>query len=149
MDKCVVIRSVVGAVDRHDGIQLMTGYRHDSLANMGGRPSLGAVLAKLKGPVDPSVPPFVGLAAPTQHRPWADPGQVGFLGPSFNPFKPDGEGLMNLRLNGISVDRLNDRRRLHNSFDTLRRDIDSGGVIESMDAATQRALGVLTSSKLL
>src|SRR5262245_5937596 len=95
MDKCVVIRSVVGAVDRHDAVQLLTGWRHDSLANMGGRPSIGAVLTKLRGAVDPSVPPFVGLAAPTQHRPWADSGQVGFLGPSVNPFKPDGEGMMN------------------------------------------------------
>src|SRR5436189_356033 len=33
-----------------------------SLSTMGGRPSLGAALAKLQGPVDPSVPPFVGLA---------------------------------------------------------------------------------------
>src|SRR5207302_7709239 len=64
-------------------------------------------------------------------------------------FKPDGEGLANLRLNGISVDRLNERTRLRSSFDNLRRDIDSGGVIPAMDAATERALGVLTSSKLL
>jgi hypothetical protein len=128
---------------------VLTGWNHGSLSTLGGRPSIGAVLAKLKGPVDPSVPPFVGLAAPTQHRPWADPGQVGFLGPSYNPFKPDGEGLANLRLNGISVDRLNERTRLRSSFDNLRRDIDSGGVIPAMDAATERALGVLTSSKLL
>src|SRR5437867_6417621 len=149
MDKSVVIRSVTGAQDRHDAIQCLTGYPFGTLAPMGGRPSIGAMVSKLQGAVDPSVPPFVGLAAPTQHRPWADPGQVGFLGPSYNPFKPDGEGLANLRLNGISVDRLNERTRLRSSFDNLRRDIDAGGVIPAMDAATERALGVLTSSKLL
>src|SRR2546422_6914759 len=149
MDKCVVIRSVTGCVDRHDAVQVLTGWPHNSLQGMGGRPSIGAMLAKLKGPVDPSVPPFVGLAAPTQHRPWADPGQVGFLGPSYNPFKPDGEGLADMRLSGISVDRLSDRRRLLSSFDNMRREIDAGGMIEGMDAATQRALNVLTSNKLL
>src|ERR1700730_6288851 len=71
MDKCVVIRSVVGCVDRHDPVQCFTGWPHSSLNTMGGRPSIGAVLTKLRGAVDPSVPPFVGLAAPTQHRPWS------------------------------------------------------------------------------
>ena len=32
--------------------------------------------ARLYGPVDPSVPPFVGLAARTQHMPWSDSGQA-------------------------------------------------------------------------
>jgi hypothetical protein len=149
MDKCVVIRSVVGAPDRHDAVMCTTGWPHTSLAPLGGRPSIGAVLAKLKGPVDPSVPPFVGLAARTQHLPWSDAGQTGFLGPSYVSFKPDGPGMANLRLNGISTDQLDDRRRLLSSFDTLRRDIDNTGQLVGMDAATQRALGVLTSSRLL
>ncbi len=149
MDRCVVIRSVVGASDRHAAEQCMTGWPHSSLASIGGRPSMGSVLSRLYGPVDPSVPPFVGLAAPTQHRPWSDPGQVGFLGPSHQPFKPDGPGLANLQLNGITTAQFGDRQRLLTSFDGLRRDIDASGMIEGMDAAQQRALGVLTSSRLL
>jgi hypothetical protein len=149
MDKSVVIRSVVGASDRHAAEQCMTGWPHTSLAPLGGRPSIGSVLSRLQGPVDPSVPPFVGLAAPTQHRPWSDPGQTGFLGPSHNPFKPDGPGLANLQLNGLTTAQFADRQRLLTSFDALRRDIDATGMIEGMDAAQQRALGVLTSSKLL
>jgi hypothetical protein len=149
MDKCVVIRSVTGCVDRHDAIQCATGWPHNSLANMGGRPSIGAVLSKLKGPADPSVPAFIGLAAPTQHRPWADPGQAGFLGPSYNAFRPEGEGMADLRLSGVNAERLGDRRRLLNSFNTLRHDIDNSGMLNSIDANTERALGVLTSSKLL
>jgi hypothetical protein len=149
MDKAVVIRSVVGAAGGHDAVQCMTGWPNNSIANMGGRPSMGAVVSKLQGPVDPSVPPFVGLAAPTQHRPWSDAGQVGFLGPSHGPFKPDGPGMANLRLNGITTDQFADRRRMMTSFDTLRRDIDAGGAVEGLDAAQQRALGVLTSSRLL
>jgi hypothetical protein len=149
MDKCAVIRSVVGASGGHDAVQCMTGWPKSSLAPMGGRPSMGAVLSRLQGPVDPSVPPFVGLAEMTQHRPWADPGQVGFLGPAHGPFKPDGPGMADLRLSGIGSDQFADRRRLMTSFDNLRRDLDANGTIQGLDAAQQRALGVLTSSKLL
>jgi len=149
MHKSVVIRSVTGAQDRHDAVQCLTGFPASSLSPMGGRPSIGAVVAKLQGSVDPSVPAFVGLAAPTQHRPWSDAGQTGFLGPSYAPFKPDGEGLANLTLNGITADRFQDRQALIRSFDALRREIDMGGAVAGMDAAQQRALGVLTSSRLL
>ena len=149
MDKSVIIRSLVGATGRHDAVQCMTGWRNDSLRNMGGRPSLGASTAYLQGTVDPSVPPFVGLAAPTRHAPWSDAGQPGFLGEAYNAFRPDGPGMANLTLNGISTDRFDDRRQLLNSFDTLRSDLDSSGSMEAVDAATQRALGVLTSSRLL
>jgi hypothetical protein len=58
MDKCVIIRSIVGAIDRHAPDQCMTGWPHVSLANLGGRPSVGAVVAKVQGPVDPAVPPL-------------------------------------------------------------------------------------------
>ncbi len=149
MDRCAVIRSVVGATGGHDAVQCMTGWSKQSLAPMGGRPSLGAAVSKLQGAVDPSVPPFVGLSAPTQHMPWSDSGQPGFLGPSYKPFKPDGPGMQNLKLNNITVEQLADRRRLLTSFDSLRREVDVNGSLRAMDSATEQALGVLTSSKLL
>jgi hypothetical protein len=148
-DKCVFIRSIVGATGGHDAVQCMSGWTMRDLATVGGRPSLGAVLARLQGPVDPSVPPFVGLAQRTQHVPWSDPGTAGFLGTAFAPFKPDGPGLGDMTLKGTSLERLGDRRRLLKSFDDLRRDLDAGGALGGMDALTERALGVLTSSKLI
>ncbi len=149
MDKCTVIRSVVGATGRHDAYQCMTGWAEKDMANMGGRPSLGAAMTRLQGPVDPSVPPFVGLAARTQHVPWSDAGSPGFLGASYAPFKPDGPGMQNLKLNGITLQQMADRRRLMTSFDNLRREIDSSGTMAAVDANVERAMGVLTSSKLL
>jgi hypothetical protein len=148
MDKCVIIRSLVGAPDRHDAILCMSGWPHASLAAMGGRPSIGAVLSKVLGPTDPSVPPFVGLAARTQHMPWSDPGTAGFLGAAHAAFKPDGPGMANLRLRGTSVEKLADRRRLLASFDRMRHDLDAGSM-KAADAMTEKALGVLTSSKLV
>jgi hypothetical protein len=149
MDRCVVIRSVVGASGGHDGFQCTTGWRQQDLAPMGGRPSIGSVLAKVQGPIDPSVPPFVGLAERTKHVPWSDAGRPGFLGPAYDAFKPDGPGMANLKLRNISTAQFGDRKRLMQSFDGLRRNMDATGGLTGMDAATERALGVLTSSKLL
>jgi len=149
MHQCAVIRSVVGLPDRHDLVMTHSGWPHDSLRAMGGRPSLGAVLSKVAGPVDPAVPPFVGLANRTQHLPWSDPGTAGFLGIAHAPFKPDSQGMNDLRLKGASVVHLEDRRRLLQSFDSLRRELDTNGTLGALDAMTQKALGVLTSSKLV
>jgi hypothetical protein len=149
MDKFAVIRTVVGATGGHDAIQCMSGWAQGSLSAMGGRPSIGAAMSRLQGPVDPSVPAFVGLAERTQHVPWSDSGRPGFLGPSYIPFKPDGPGMANLKLRNMTLEQLGHRRQLLSSFDNLRREVDANGSVIGMDAATQRALGVLTSSKLL
>ncbi len=82
-------------------------------------------VAALQGPVDPSVPPFVGLAAPTQHRPWSDPGQTGFLGPSHAPVQAGWAGPGQPAAATASAPPSSaDRRRLIQSFDRLRRDVD-------------------------
>ncbi len=149
MDKSAIIRSVVGCKDRHEASQCLSGWVSTEMRNLGGRPSLGSAIAKLRGPVDPSVPAHVGLAAKTQHVPWCDAGGPGFLGTSFSAFKPDGPGMENMKLNDISLERLQDRRQLLTSLDNLRRDIDTSGTMAGMDAFGQRALDVLTSSRLL
>lgn len=149
MDKAVVLRSIVGLKDRHDSFQCMSGWLSNDLRVLGGRPSIGSALAKLQGPVDPGVPAFVGLAGKTQHMPWSDPGISGFLGPTYGPFKPDGPGMENMKLGDISLQRLQDRRQLLTSIDSLRRDIDKSGAMEGMDSFGQRAVDVLTSSKLV
>ena len=51
-------------------------------------------------------------------------------------------------LDGISLERLQDRKALLGSFDRFRRDVDSSGAMEGMDAFTEQAFGVLTSSRL-
>ena len=120
-----------------------------SLRTLGGRPSIGAAVAKLHGPVDRAVPPFVGLAAKTAHGPWSDSGTAGFLGPAYGAFKPDGPDMANMQLKELSLERLSDRKGLLTAIDTLRRDVDSSGTLEGMDAFGQRAFDVLTGSKLL
>jgi len=149
MKHCAIIRSIVGASGGHDAIQCMSGWAPNSLSNMGGRPSMGAAVSKLLGPTDPSVPPFVGLAEKTQHGPWSDPGKPGFLGTSYACFKPDGPGMNNLKMKGAMAVQMGDRKGLMEQFDSLRREIDMFGQIRGMDNLTEKAMGVLTSSKLL
>lgn len=149
MDKFVVLRSIVGAHGRHDGQQCTTGWTAESLRSVGGRPSIGSALARLKGPVDPSVPAFVGLAAPTQHIEWSDPGTPGFLGPTYAAFRPDGPGLANMKLHDISVERLGGRRMLLAKFDAFRRELDNRGIMQAKDAADSRAFDILSSSRLV
>src|SRR6059036_2397936 len=148
MDKLTVIRSIVGAKDNHDAFQCMTGHL-TSNQPPGGWPSLGSVVSKLQGPVDKAVPSFIGLAPKMGHMEWADPGKPGFLGIAHAPFKPDGAGKGDMVLNGVTLDRLADRKTLLTGFDNFRRDVDASGVMEGLDAFNQQAFGVLTSSKLV
>ena len=149
MDRCAIIRSIVGARGGHDAWQCYTGWPKQELSFLGGRPSIGAVASKVLGPVDPSVPPFVGLADKTRHVPWSDPGSPGFLGAGMSCFKPSGAGLADMKLENVSVERLDDRRALHASFDRLRNNIDASGMMDGVDLFTQQAMNVLTGSKLL
>lgn len=148
MDKLTIIRSMVGARDNHDAFQCMTGHL-TSNQPPGGWPSLGSVLSKLQGPVDKAVPAFVGLAPKMGHMEWADPGKPGFLGIAHAPFKPEGSGKADMVLNGVTLDRLADRKALLTGFDNFRRDVDASGLMEGLDAFNEQAFGVLTSSKLL
>ena len=146
-DKYSIIRSIVGSSGDHDAFQCMTGHSHRNMPP-GGWPSLGSCVAKLQGPVNKAIPPFVGLAPKMGEMRWADAGQPGYLGPAFSPFKPSGDGMDDMVLNGVSLDRLGDRRSLLQSLDTFRRSADTTGSMEGIDVFKQQAMGLLTSSKL-
>jgi hypothetical protein len=148
MDKCTIIRSIIGSHGDHAAHQCMTGWTPDNLKSIGGRPSIGSVVSKLQGAVDPSVPPFVGLAESTKHSPWSDAGSAGFLGSSMSAFKPNGDGLDDMILKD-SLARLNDRQNLLKSLDSIQRTIDLKQQIKSSDVFTEKAFDILRDSKLL
>jgi hypothetical protein len=146
-DKLAVIRSLADAVDDHSDFMCMTGRRKQNQPP-GGWPSFGAVVSKVLGATCPAVPPFIGLEPRMQHRPY-NAATPGFLGVGHQSFRPAGEGKADMTLNGITVDRLADRKALLASFDKFRRDVDTTGLMEGMDLFNQQAFGVLTSSRLL
>lgn len=144
MDRFAIIRSLVGARDEHDASICQSGYNKSEL-NQNHNPCLGSVLSRLQGPVEKTVPPFIGLQPKMGHMEWADTGQPGFLGLEHSALKPDGDLMADMVLNGISLDRLNDRRRLLASLDRFRHGVDS---MRGMDALNQRAFDLLTSRRL-
>jgi hypothetical protein len=146
MDKLVPIRSIVGAKDRHESFQCLTGRLNEALPR-GGWPELGAVVSRLQGPATDVVPPFLALSPRMQHRPYNN-GTPGFLGPAHAPFTPEAEGKGDLTLSGITLERLDDRKRLLAGLDTFRRDVDAHRMMEGLDVYTQQAFGMLTSSRL-
>jgi Protein of unknown function (DUF1501) len=148
MDKLVLIRSIVGANGDHYAVQCLTG-RDSRGQPPGGWPCLGSTLSKLQGPVNQAIPPFIGLSPKMGHMEWADAGQPGFLGIAHAPFKPQGAGQADMVLNGITLDRLADRKALLSSFDRFRRETDASGLMGGLDSFNEQAMNMLTSSRLL
>jgi len=146
-DKLAVIRSLVGNQADHDAIQVFNGHHPQRPTPSGGWPQFGSAVAKTLGGVDAATPPFVSLCYSCTHPPYNEPGP-GFLGPAHAPFRPMGPTREDLVLNGVTLERLADRRRLLASFDQFRRDTDSRRMMDGMDAFATQAMGLLTSSRL-
>ncbi len=167
-DKFIFLRSLVGSTGQHDGFQTQSGFHHKSIENVGGRPAMGSVVAKLFGKPTDAVPPFVDVM---QGRPLVrNSARPGYLGPAFAPFRPDMsakfprelEPEMKVELqraaarpslqlslvDGLNPDRLADRQSLLNRFDDVRREVDQSGAMDALDQFSQQAVSILTSGKL-
>lgn len=137
-DKLAVVRSLT-SVDEHSDSLVMTGYP-DRVNKIAGHPSFGAVVSKVRSGDTASVPPFVSL------RGMSTGTEPGFLGVSHRPFTPSGPGNANLKLaDGVTSERLDDRKLLLDKFDDVRRDIDASGTMNGLDSYTERALDMVTS----
>ena len=162
MDKFAVIRALVGNHGDHSAGQAMTGYSDTLSKAQGGRPSLGAVVSKLQGPVRSDIPPFVGLSPRTGEVRWGNPGDPGYLGLAHAPFTPfrteskgpgngkngSGNAGLSLDADAMKPDRLEVRRALLGQLDDFRRNFDRDRNRDGMDAFSQRAFDVLTSGRV-
>ncbi len=151
-DKFAFVRSLVGCDGGHESYQCMTGRKKDA-RQAEFWPSMGGWVSKVQGPANAAIPPNVSLMYPTGHQPWGDPGNGGFLGTAHAPFRVVGGAGQkmksdNLTLRGMTLEQLGDRMKLRQAFDGLDRGIDRSGAAEGMDAYSQQAVGILTSSKL-
>lgn len=167
-DRFAFIRSLTESAGAHDAFQCQSGFPAKDLATIGGRPALGCVATKLLGrPTDPA-PTFVDLMQGRgQVRNSARPG---FLGPSFQPFRPDlstmfardleegmkgelerrgGAQTISYELNeALNTERISDRMQLLARLDRVRREVDAGGMMTAMDDFSQQAVNILTSGRL-
>ena len=133
MDKLVPIRSIVGASGAHDAYECLTGIA----AAVSSRRAAGPAWARCSPScADPCIRRCRPLSA--CRRRWGTcrgptTATPGFLGVAHAPFKPDGEGKADMVLNGVTLDRLGDRKALLTSFDRFRREADASGMMQGLD----------------
>jgi hypothetical protein len=154
MDKMSIIRSMHHDNGDHYAAAhwMLTGYLGSNASDLAPQyPSVGSIVAKLKGAKRPGMPAYVGL--PHTHSVGLVPGYHGgaYLGVACNPFVADGdpnsEGYQvpNLVLpGGVDRSRLGERRSLLASFDTARRDADLSGLMDGLDRFGQQAFEMVT-----
>jgi Protein of unknown function (DUF1501) len=149
MDRWSIVRSLFhGDAGHSSGDQIcFTGYPSGPTPDENVYPSCGSIVQKQLGPHSPHLPAYVMI-------PRMVPGTgPAYLGVSCKPFEtqadPANPGpfkVPNFNIpEGVSLDRVGDRRQLLDSFDTLRRDVDRSGQMEGLDRFQQRAWDILTS----
>ncbi|MCA9045384.1 MAG: DUF1501 domain-containing protein [Planctomycetaceae bacterium] len=141
-----VIRSCVGQRDEHSSFQSLTGYTMGEVQR-DGIPNFGSVVARVEGPTDPVIPPFVDLFPTMKHNPYNSTG-AGYLGSAYNQVRADGEDLASMKLRYIETPQFNQRQRLLEKLDGFRRQADVVG-LDDANENWRRAFDVLTSSRLL
>jgi hypothetical protein len=143
-DKMAFVRSFAHNNSGHGGGThwVMTGYDNRMIDNGGvpTRPSIGSITSRFRGANHPStgIPTYVRL-----NGIGAD--GAAWLGKSYEPFEPSGQGRNNMNL-GISPERLSDRRTLLDAFDRANRDTDANGIMDGMDSFESQAFSLLLGS---
>lgn len=139
MDKIALLRSIVPAIDEHSDSNVMTGYS-EVVNAVDPHPCFGSVVSKYRGGQN-GMPGFVSLRGMSRYG--TEPAALGL---AHRPFTPSGPALENPSLpKGVSAERVADRRDLLTRFDTIRRDIDTSGSMDGMDAYAAQAFGMIAS----
>lgn len=150
-DKLAILRATTHNDGGHESAThlLLTGYAPTNDIPANEAPSYGSIIAKELGARTAGFPAYV--AVPTAPRSSA----AAYLGMGYNPFEThgdpnsDGFKVKNLKVpNGLTLDRLENRRLLMQKFDTMRRDADSSGLVAGMDNFSRQAFQMVTSPKV-
>ncbi|HYH66358.1 MAG TPA: DUF1501 domain-containing protein [Urbifossiella sp.] len=146
MDRLTLVRSVDCRASDHTPITMQAGNplarRTNDGKDGGGYPSMGSVAAKFRGPNDPALPAFVGLADSWKADVWG----AGALGAAHEPVQgTDLAGRIALPP-GVSVPHLRDRDDLRRRLAAAGRDLDSPDA-GRLDVQGRRALDMIVSGK--
>lgn len=147
MQKWSIVRSLYhGDAGHSTGDQIcFTGYGPGNNPDENIYPSIGSVVSEQQGKLRADLPAYVMIPKQVPgtgsaylgpaHRPFetgADPANVG-------PFKVQNFALAD----GLSVDRLTNRRDLLQNLDALRAKVDASGMMEAADGFGQKAWDIL------
>src|SRR5262245_15581726 len=120
---------------------VMTGYDFPPADNGQGqnKPGIGAIVSRHRGANNPQsgLPTYVRIGGILGDGP-------SWLGSAYAPFDSAGNARNNMNLQ-VSPERLQERRSLRQSFDTINRDIDRTGLMNGLDAFEQQAHDLLLS----
>jgi hypothetical protein len=159
-DKLTVIRSLHGFRDDHNTHWCSTGWESHPAMDasplipgfpQGDWPSMGSALSRYFGPRVEGVPPCVDLTPIDIDAKFilrTPPGQPGYLGSAHAGFQVNAVDRRNIVLNGVSLDRLADRRTLLTRFDQFRRQVEQDDSLAGIDEFNRQAFAVLTSPRL-
>lgn len=149
MDKFSIVRSLYhGDAGHSTGDQIcFTGYAAGPNPDENVYPSCGSVVARQLGHQDPRLPAYVMIP---RMVPGTGPAYLGVACKPFetqaDPAQPGPFRLPNFQLpQGITLERVGERRGLLSSFDDLRRDVDAGSQMTAGDRFVRQAWDVLTS----
>ena len=155
-DRFSVVRSLVGMDNRHESFQCYTGHsggRPPDNEPAGGWPSFGSLVSSVLGPGPGGAMPYIDASPAMSYAPYRNrghhegafkPSWPGFTGHEHVPFALQGDIKKDLVLNGIDLNRLNNRRGLLTALDGLQEKVESAG----LDNIQKQAFGLLTASKL-
>jgi hypothetical protein len=152
-DKFSLIRSVSHGFGDHDGAhkRVLTGRIPKSAQGfVNDAPSVGCIVNRVRSADRPEALAFTsGQRAGTNVDAYSQ--GAGYFGPSWEPFLILGDpsdakwSIPNLAVLPEAQPHLNDRLRLREQFDTLRRDIDNLDRLLTVDRRRGKALSLLTS----
>jgi hypothetical protein len=109
----------------------------------GGYPSMGSIAAKLRGPVNPALPAFVGLAESWKADVWG----AGHMGGAYEPVSGSELAGQFALPRGLTIDRLASRESLRRDFDSLRKSLATSRTVENLDRYSQLAVDMVTSGE--
>ena len=148
MHKMSIIRSVDCSASNHTPITMQAGNalsrRSDDGNDGQGYPSMGAIAARFRGPNDPHMPAFVGLADSWK----ADIYGAGHLGAEFEPVKGGELGGRLALPEGVNVPRLANREELRRQFDRLSRSLERSAGVGQVDRYQQMAFDMVASERV-
>lgn len=145
--------SIVRSLNHHDaghstGDQIcFTGYNSGPNPDENIHPSCGSIVAEQLSHLNRELPAYVMIP---RLLPGANSAYLGVANKPFetlsDPAQPGPFKVPNFELaEGLTVDRMGDRRGLLSGFDRLRREVDARGQIVASDRFQQQAWGILTS----
>jgi hypothetical protein len=140
-DRFAVVRSMQWTEPCHQYNEICTGF-----PGRAARPGFGAIVNRLHPGGTRRLPRFVDLGGDgsSDRRESEHPR---YVGAAYRSFTPTGPGMGDFSLpREVTLERLGDRKQLLSSFDTIRRDIDTSGEFDALDAFTRQGLEMVAGN---